>query len=132
MLKWLFKSRFDLNNPEELGKWGEKRAACYLKKNGLKILEKNFSCKTGEIDIVAVDNDRTIVFVEVKTRSSEKFSAAQDAVNPAKRARLVRAANYFIAVHKIQDRPLRFDVITVVLSKGSKETINHFPRAFVS
>ena len=131
MLKWLFESRFELKNPQELGDWGEKKAARYLKRKGLKILEKNFSCKTGEIDIIAIDTDRTIVFVEVKTRSSENFSAAQDAVTLAKQTRLARAANYFIAIHNIQDRPLRFDVITIVLNKGTKETINHFKTAFI-
>jgi len=114
-----------------LGRWGEKRGEKFLKSKGLKTLARNFSCKTGEIDLVMVDGDGSIVFVEVRTKADESFSLPEETITQPKRARLTRAARYFLATHKIEDRPLRFDVVTIVLGQTGREQIRHYQKAFV-
>lgn len=113
-----------------LGKWGEKRCEKYLIRRGLKTLTRNFSCKTGEIDLIMVDTDRTLVFVEVKTRAREDFAPAEAAVTHTKRTRLIKAARYFLASNDIDPRPYRFDVVTLVLPPKGPPKIEHFPNAF--
>jgi putative endonuclease len=133
---------------ESLGRWGEKRCEKFLKRKGLKTLTRNFSCKTGEIDLVMVDSDGTLVFVEVKTRASEDFSPsssmghlpAESAVTKTKQTRMLRTARYFLATNNIENRPFRFDVVTIVLGEkgpvpgavqGGPEQIRHYENAFV-
>ncbi|MHC4558013.1 MAG: YraN family protein [Planctomycetota bacterium] len=113
-----------------LGQWGEKRCEKFLKRKGLKMLARNFSCKTGEIDLIMVDTDGTIVFVEVKTRADESFGPSESAVTGAKKARMLRAARYFLATHNIEDRPFRFDVVTIVLGEKGRPQIRHYENAF--
>jgi putative endonuclease len=112
-----------------LGRWGEKRCEKYLKNKGLRTLTRNFLCKTGEIDLIMVDPDSTIVFIEVKTRTDEQFSQAESAITPAKKVRMQRAARYFLSTHSIENRPFRFDVVTIVVSKTSPEEIRHYPNS---
>lgn len=114
-----------------LGRWGEKRCESFLKRKGLKVLARNFSCKTGEIDLVMVDTDGSIVFVEVKTRADETFQPAESVITPAKKAKSFRTARYFLATHDIQDRPFRFDVVTIVLGRTGPPKITHYENAFV-
>ncbi len=114
-----------------LGQWGEKRSEKFLKRKGLKTLTRNFSCKTGEIDLVMVDADRTIVFVEVKTRADESFSPSESAITSGKKSRMIRTARYFLATNEIEDRPLRFDVVTVILGQKGPVQIRHYENAFV-
>jgi putative endonuclease len=125
---------------ESLGRWGEKRCEKFLKRKGLKTLTRNFYCKTGEIDLVMVDSDGTLVFVEVKTRANEDFSPSESAVTKAKKTRMLRAARYFLATNNIENRPFRFDVVTIVLGekgnvpgaiKGGPAQIRHYENAFV-
>ena len=114
-----------------LGRWGEKRGEKFLKRKGLKILARNFTCKTGEIDLVMVDHEGGIVFVEVRTRADEKFAEVEDSITSAKKTRLQRAARYFLTIHHIEDRPCRFDVITIVLGQTGRPQIRHYQNAFV-
>ncbi len=114
-----------------LGQWGERRSEKFLKRKGLKTLTRNFSCKRGEIDLIMVDADRTIVFVEVKTRADESFSPSESAITAGKKAKMVRAARYFLATNEIEDRPLRFDVVTVILGQKGPVQIRHYENAFV-
>jgi putative endonuclease len=116
---------------EQLGRWGEKRSEKFLKRKGLKTLTRNFSCKTGEIDLVMVDSDGTLVFVEVKTRANEGFSPSESAVTKAKKTRMLRAVRYFLATNNIENRPFRFDVVTIVLGEKGPEQIRHYENAFV-
>jgi putative endonuclease len=120
-----------LSDKASLGRWGEKRCEKFLKRKGLKNLTRNFSCKTGEIDLIMVDSDGTIVFVEVKTRADESFSSSESAVTSAKKTRMLRAARYFISTHNIEDRPFRFDVVTIVLGQKGRPEIRHYENAFV-
>jgi putative endonuclease len=114
-----------------LGRWGEKRSERFLKRKGLKILARSFSCKTGEIDLVMADTDGSVVFIEVKTRADESFDAAESVITPAKKEKTVRTARYFLATHNINDRPFRFDVVTIVLGQTARPQIRHYPNAFV-
>ena len=131
LISWLLNKRKLLADKALLGKWGEKRCEKFLKRKGLKSLTRNFSCKTGEIDLIMVDTDRTIVFVEVKTRADESFEPAESVITYDKKQKLTRTARYFLAAHNIQSRPYRFDVVTIVLNKSRKEQINHYQNAFV-
>jgi len=116
---------------EVLGRWGEKRSQRFLKRKGLKTLTRNFSCKTGEIDLIMVDTDRTIVFVEVRTRADETFGSAESSITSAKKARLIRTARYFLTTHDIDDRPFRFDVVTIVLGPKGTPQLRYYKNAFV-
>jgi putative endonuclease len=120
-----------LTDPERLGRWGEKRSEKFLKRKGLKTLTRNFSCKTGELDLVMVDTDSTIVFVEVRTKADTDFATPEDSITKPKKTRLIRTARYFLATNKIEDRPFRFDIVAIVLDKSAKPKINHYKNAFV-
>jgi len=120
-----------LSDRKLLGRWGEKRGEKFLKKKGLRTLARNFSCKTGELDLVMADADGTVVFVEVRTKADESFGPPEESITRPKRARLLRAARYFLASHNIQDRPFRFDVVTIVLGQAGREQIRHYENAFV-
>jgi putative endonuclease len=129
MFARLFKYRLPTDK-KALGKWGQKRCEKFLKNKGLRTLAKNFACKTGEIDLIMLDRDATVVFIEVKTRADENFTAAEDVITLAKKNRMKKTARFFLAAHKINDRPLRFDVVTIVLDKDSSEQIRHYQNAF--
>jgi len=130
-MSWLLNRRKLLTDPKLLGQWGERRCEKFLRKKGLKKLARNFSCKTGEIDLIMVDADRTIVFVEVRTKSDERFAPAEASITFAKKAKLLRTARYFLATHKIEDRPYRFDIVIIILSQTGREQIRHYKNAFV-
>ena len=114
-----------------LGQWGEKYCERFLKRKGLKILTRNFSCKTGEIDLIMVDTEGGIVFVEVRTRADEKFVEAESSITTAKKNRLKRAARYFLSTQNIENRPLRFDIVTIVLGQKGRPQLRHYKNAFV-
>jgi putative endonuclease len=129
-----FNKRRLSSDPKLLGRWGEKRCEKFLKKKGLKKLAHNFSCKAGEIDLIMVAPDRTIVFVEVRTRASrgqESFVPPESTITSAKKAKLRMTARYFLATHKVENRPFRFDIVTIVLGQKGREQINHYENAFV-
>jgi putative endonuclease len=116
---------------ELLGRWGEKYCLGLLKRKGLKTLTRNFSCKTGEIDLVMVAPDRTIVFIEVRTRADETFNSVESSITAPKKTRLARTARYFLSTHNIDDRPCRFDIVTIVLGPKGPPQIRHYQNAFV-
>jgi putative endonuclease len=120
-----------LSDRESLGRWGEKASEKFLKRKGLKTLTRNFSCRTGEIDLVMVDSDGSIVFVEVRTKADEKFADVEDSITSAKKTRLKKTARYFLASNDIQDRPCRFDIVTIVLGRTGRPQIRHYENAFV-
>ena len=131
MLGIVLNRRKLLTDRKLLGQWGEKYCHRFLKKQGMKTLTRNFSCKTGEIDLVMVDTDSTIVFIEVRTRSDEIFNSVESSITTPKKVRLLRTARYFITTHNIDDRPLRFDIVTIVLSPKGPPQIRHYKNAFV-
>ncbi len=126
----LLKRRKLLSDRKLLGQWGEKRCEKFLKHKGLKTLTRNFSCKTGEIDLIMVDTDGGIVFVEVRTKADESFAEVEDSITSPKKARLKRTARYFLASNNIQNRPFRFDIVTIVLGQTGRPQIRHYENAF--
>ena len=126
----VFNRRRLLADRDRLGRWGQKRCERFLKDKGLRTLARNFSCKTGELDLIMVDTDGMLVFVEVKTRASEGFVPAESSITSVKKRRMARAARYFQAFHKIDDRPSRFDVVTIILGPAGPPEIRHYEAAF--
>lgn len=107
-----------------MGGVGEKKAAKHLKKNGYKILEKNYRARFGEIDLIAERNGE-IVFIEVKTRSDEEYGFASEAVNSKKQEKYRLAATEYLMRKEKTDSPCRFDVIEIIDGE-----INHIKDAF--
>jgi putative endonuclease len=102
------------------GKEGEKIAAAYLKKNGYRIIEINFRCPIGEIDIVAKEKD-DLVFVEVKTRKSMELGYPEQAVGIRKQKKMSQLALWYLQKRKIADTNARFDVVAVTLIPEKNE-----------
>lgn len=96
----------------ELGKVGENLAVEYLKKQNYQLLERNFRCKRGEIDIIAKDKQE-LIFIEVKTRTNKKYGKPADAVTTRKKKHIYKAAEYYLAIHKKLYEYVRIDVIEV-------------------
>jgi putative endonuclease len=105
---------------KELGKKGEEIALRFLKKKGYKIIERNYVCKLGEMDIIAREKD-TLVFVEVKTRTSMAFGPPQLAVNSTKQMQLSKVALYFLKEKQLEDIKARFDVVAILLRPKGEE-----------
>ncbi len=119
-----------LSDRHLLGRWGQKQCENFLKKKGYKTLTKNFSCRTGEIDLIMAAGAGTVVFVEVKTRKNENFADAEAAITSAKKERMKKAANLFVKKHKLYDKPLRFDVVIVMADEKAKARMRHYENAF--
>jgi putative endonuclease len=102
-----------------LGRTGERMAAEKLREQGYRILERNFRCRHGEIDLIAEDG-QDLVFVEVKTRRGNIFGRPEEAVTFHKQRKLVEVATYYLDLHACADRPWRIDVVAVQLSKVGK------------
>ncbi len=112
-----------------LGAWGEDRAVEYLRDRGMKILERNFTTRVGEIDIIAKDRS-TLVFVEVKTRRSAAFGTPQDAVGLRKQRQIIRTAHWYLQNHSSGKLQPRFDVIAILCQSGEQVQITHITDAF--
>ncbi len=95
-----------------LGQRGETLGWKYLLDQGYRILEKNFRCPLGEIDVVA-QKDKRLVFIEIKTRSSNRFGSPQEAVTPAKQAKLVRLAEWYLRQTADKEARVSFEVLAV-------------------
>lgn len=100
-----------------IGDQGEELACKYLKRQGYKILERNFRIRGGEIDAIAKDQG-DLVFVEVKTRHSHEFGVPVESVTPWKINFLIRASHFYLAQKKLLDKPYRIDVVSVDLTNG--------------
>ena len=111
----------------ELGKKGEIIAIQYLEEKGFEILETNFRVEKDEIDIIAKDGE-ILVFVEVKTRSTDYFGEPEIGVKPKKIECLMRAAENYLVL-KNSDDEIRFDIISIILNSRQKK-IRHIVDAF--
>ena len=114
-----------------LGRYGEELAAAHLVAAGMVLLERNWRCRAGELDLVAQEPDGTIVFVEVKTRSGTGFGAPSEAVDRRKAAKVRSVALRWL----VERRPpgagdLRFDVISIVRRRGAAPELQHLRAAF--
>lgn len=113
------------------GDLGEDIAASFLTKRGYHILERNFRCKGGEVDIVARDpQDKYLVFVEVKTRRDLSYGVPQLAVNHFKQRQISKAALTWLSKKLLHDSNARFDVIAILLDDDGRHSIDHIVNAF--
>jgi len=101
-----------LRGQVSLGRRGERAAEKYLRRNGYRIVARNFRAAGAEIDLVAIDGE-TLVFVEVKTRRSRAAGAPEEAVDERKQTRMRRAAEVFAARYRADEIEMRFDIIAV-------------------
>lgn len=131
---------FEPNSPaesttSEIGKTGENLAANFLIRRGLRLVCSNFKVPigrnrrgvavSGEIDLIALD-DEVICFIEVKTRSSDKFAAPLAAVDLRKQRQITRTARIYRKIFGLQNSKFRYDVVSIVLQKEKPPNIEHF------
>jgi len=112
-----------------LGRTGEEAAVRYLKSKRYTIIDRRFRFLRGEIDIIAYDRE-TLVFAEVKSRSSRAFGFPEESVTPAKQAQIRKIARCYLARHRLEAMPCRFDVISVEMADGRPSSIRHIENAF--
>ena len=131
LLKWFRKNSASSARHLDLGARGERAAAKYLRRRGFKILVRGFRSKAGEIDIVARQKE-WLVFVEVKTRTSEQFGAPSEAVDARKQRHISKVALDYL---RLLDNPrvrFRFDIVEVLMTDGARkpDTVRHIENAF--
>ncbi|MFC1474819.1 YraN family protein [bacterium] len=114
---------------KKLGEKGEKAAAKYYKRQGFVILDRNYTCRLGELDLVVRKGD-LLVFCEVKTLRSKSLGVPEMAVNASKQRRIVRLAKYYIKLKKLESLQARFDVVSVSWEEGGRPEVKHIPAAF--
>lgn len=112
---------------KQTGRQGEDLAVSFLKGKGYQLIERNWRCPTGELDIIAADGD-TVVFVEVRTRSGLHFGSAEESITPAKQARLIELAQIYVQEKTLSTQPWRIDVVAIQLGRGLPQ-INHIENA---
>jgi putative endonuclease len=113
----------------DLGLQGERIAAAYLTDRGLRVLDRNWRCRDGELDIVAREGD-ALVFCEVKARSGVGFGDPVEAVGPRKQRRLRTLAQRWLAAHDEHAPELRFDVVGVLVRPAQPALVTHLRAAF--
>ncbi|WP_058511736.1 YraN family protein [Legionella steelei] len=112
---------------QEKGRIAEEKALAYLKKQGLKLMTQNYSCRLGEIDLIMRDQEE-LVFIEVRSRVSAQFGGGIASVTYAKKQKILKTATYYLLKHKKYDQfALRFDVVSI---DGTSATINWIKDAF--
>ncbi len=97
---------------QAVGRRGEETARAFLERRGVRILAENFACAAGEIDLIGRDGD-TLVFIEVKARTSEAFGPPHLAVHRRKQRQIIRAAQWYLAERRTPEVPCRFDVLAL-------------------
>ena len=114
-----------------VGKLGEEIAAAFLTDRGYRLLERNFRCKGGEVDIIVRDpSDNSLVFVEVKARRGLTYGVPQLAVTPFKQRQISKAALTWLSRDRLHDTNARFDVIAILLDEGGHHKVEHIQNAF--
>jgi putative endonuclease len=119
-----------VSTTNELGAHGELIAAAYLSRAGLRVLDRNWRCREGELDIVAREAS-ALVFCEVKTRRGTGFGHPAEAVTPVKQRRLRLLAQRWLAAHDEHAPDLRFDVVGVLLRPSRPPLVQHLRAAFL-
>lgn len=112
-----------------VGKRGEEIAVKYLRERKYAIVDRNYRCKCGEVDIIARDG-KTVVFIEVKTRRNDSFGPPQLSVTNFKQRQISKAALMYLSSKKLKDVPARFDVIAICLREQEKPLVEHIENAF--
>lgn len=109
---------------KNVGRFGESAAAEYLRKQNYQILEQNYQCRTGELDIIAKDG-QAYVFIEVKTRKDTSYGRPMEAINAYKLRNMVRSVEVYRKMKHLYDVPIRLDAIEVVLNAKNHPVFNH-------
>jgi len=112
----------------EFGQRGEGYAADYLKAKGYIVVEVNWRCSKGELDIIAREKE-TLVFVEVRSRHSATTESAFESITPRKREKLIRTAHLYLEAHGLSDQVWRIDAVAVALPAKGKAIIDHVENA---
>ena len=112
-----------------LGEQGEMAACRFLKTRGYEILEKNYKCKLGEIDVIARRQGR-LAFVEIKTRTSARFGTPQEAVDLRKQEKIFKVAQWYLKEKKILRSPIAFDIVAILWGEGQTPEIRLLADAF--
>ena len=121
-----------MNNKQYIGKLGENKTIEYLQNNYYQIIEKNFYCRFGEIDIIAIDKkENELFFIEVKTRTNLLYGIPIEAVNYNKIKHMKKAINYYLLKRKISNIDIRIDAVGVLINKN-KCIIQHIKDAIQS
>ena len=107
-------------NRTQRGRWGERVAAHFLEERGYRILEANYRCSEGEVDLVAEEGEH-LVFVEVRTRTSRAFGLPEESITTAKGKRMVAVAESYLEAHQLF-RPWRIDVVAIEAGAGGRLT----------
>ncbi len=115
---------------KRLGERGEDAAVAFLERSGVTIVERNWRCPAGEIDIVALEGE-TLVLCEVKARKTASKGSPEDAVTPAKQRRYARLAAAYVQAANIEPVSVRFDVITILVIAEDRALLRHYRAAFV-
>lgn len=123
------KMQYDSKSKKTLGNWGEKLAVEYLQKQGYVIIESNFYCRYGEIDIVAKEGP-VWCFVEVRTRKSNSFGRGFESITAVKRTHITKTAIFFLNQRRLDDAPARFDVVSIDFYTGTDYKIELIKNAF--
>ena len=118
-----------MQDKQKFGKLSEKLAAKFLKRRGYKILDTNYRCPLGEVDIVAADKD-TVVFIEVRSRSSDSCGFPFETINFNKRKRIIKTALFYQKRNSLDDYNVRFDVVSVLDNADKKAQIELIKDAF--
>ncbi len=113
----------------EIGRMGEQEAAKYLKQKGYYIIQSNFRCKLGEIDLIAKHKD-TLVFIEVKTRKNNLYGTPGQAVNKTKQKKIIKTALYYLKLNDLYHENIRFDIVEVWQHNHRVKNIHIIPNAF--
>lgn len=109
---------------KKIGDIGEELAAEFLKKKGYRILDRNYRCRFGEIDIIA-NYKSYYVFVEVKTRHDASYGRPIESINSVKINRILKTLNFYLCQKRIYDSNIRVDAIEVYLNRSNNAKINH-------
>ena len=117
-----------MDGRRETGRRGEDVAAAFVAGLGMRVVVRNFRCRAGEIDVVAMDGD-TVVFVEVRTRAGTGFGTPLESVDRRKQAQVGRVARHFLSARGWHERSARFDVVGVRLD-ADPPVVEHVRGAF--
>lgn len=116
-------------DPKDIGRRGEDAAALFLERQGMTVVERNWRCRSGEIDIVALDGDE-LVLVEVKTRRKVSKGIPEEAVSLTKQKRLSRLGKMYISYAGLTESRIRFDVIAIEVIAEDRALLRHRRAAF--
>lgn len=114
---------------KELGRKGEQAAAEFIERIGMEVIERNWKGRSGEVDLIAKDDDK-LVFIEVKTRRVVDKGEPEEAIGPAKQKKYIKLAGEYLAQQEDADIEVRFDAITILVIEEDRALLRHHLAAF--